>query len=130
MANGADPIAGVAQVLSVFVGAATAAALAPHLVVLIAGMAGGVFGLMSWRQCSAWEGAAYVASMGGVAWLMTGSAAELLGLLWPVIGDRRGLAPIALCIGWVGHRWPDVGRWAGRLAKRWAEAAIQDGKTK
>jgi hypothetical protein len=130
MANGADPIAGVAQILSVFVSAATAAILAPHLVVLIAGMTGGVFGLMSWRRCTTLEGLAYVMSMGGTAWLMTGSAAELVGLLWPVIGDRRGLAPIALGIGWVGHRWPDVGRWAARLAKRWAEAAIQESKPK
>jgi len=101
------------------------------LVVLIAGMAGGVFGLMSWRPCTAWEGMAYVASMGCAAWLVTGTFAELVGLLSPLIGDRRGLAPIALTIGWIGHRWPAVLRWAGQLAKRWVEAAIhQDGKTK
>lgn len=130
MPNGADPIAGVAQVLSVFVGAATAAAIAPHAVVIIAGAAGSVFGLMSWRQCTTREGLGYVIGMCSLAWLMTGSIAEILGLIWPVIGDRRGLAPIALCIGWVGHRWPDLGRWLARLAKRWAEAAIESGKSK
>jgi hypothetical protein len=131
MANSADPIAGVAQVLSVFVGAATATVVAPHLVVFIAGAAGGVFGLMSWRQCTVFEGLGYVAGMGLLAWLLAGSLAEAAGALWPFIGDRRGLAPVALAVGWVGHRWPDVGRWLGRLFKRWAEAAISNsGKTK
>lgn len=124
MANGADPIVGVAQVLSVFVGAATAAVIAPHAVVFIAGAAGGVFGLMSWRQCSAWEGLGYVIGMGCLAWLLTGSVAEGVALMVPAAGDTRHLAPIALAVGWVGHRWPAVGRWIGSLARRWAEAAI------
>ncbi len=133
MANSADPIAGVAQVLSVFIGAATAAVVAPHLVVFIAGAAGGVFGLMSWRQCTVFEGLAYVAGMGLLAWLLAGSLADAASALWPWLSDRRGLAPVALGVGWVGHRWPDVGRWVGRLFKRWAEAAIRghsSGKTK
>lgn len=130
MSNDADPIVGVAQALSVFVGAATAAAIAPHAVVMIAGSTGAVFGLMGWRQCSVWEGLGYVFGMAGVAWLMTGSLAELAGAMWPMFGDRRGLAPIALGIGWIGHRWPDVGRWLARLAKRWAEAAIRNEKAK
>ncbi len=130
MANSADPIAGVAQVLSVFIGAATAAVIAPHLVVFIAGAAGGVFGLMSWRQCSVWEGLGYVTGMGMLAWLLAGGVAEAVAVLWPVLDDRRGLAPVALCIGWVGHRWPSVGQWMARLARRWAEAAVQNGKAK
>ena len=131
MANSADPIAGVAQVLSVFVGAATATVVAPHLVVFIAGAAGGVFGLMSWRQCSVFEGLGYVAGMGLLAWLLAGSIAEAASTLWPFLADHRSLAPVALGVGWVGHRWPDVGRWMGRLFKRWAEAAISNsGKTK
>lgn len=130
MPNSADPIAGVAQVLSVFVGAATAAVIAPHLVVFIAGAAGGVFGLMSWRQCSVREGVGYVAGMGMLAWLLAGSLAEVAASMWPFLDDRRGLAPVALCIGWVGHRWPAVGQWLARLARRWAEATIQNGKSK
>jgi len=132
MANSADPIAGVAQVLSVFIGAATAAVVAPHLVVFIAGAAGGVFGLMNWRQCTVFEGLGYVAGMGLLAWLLAGSLAEAASTVWPFLADRRGLAPVALGVGWVGHRWPDVGRWVGRLFKRWAEAAIrgESGKTK
>lgn len=130
MANSADPVVGVAKVLGVFVTAAAAEIIAPHLVVFIAGAAGGVFGLMSWRQCSAREGVGYVLGMGLLAWLLAGSMAEAAGVLWPFMGDHRGLAPVALGIGWVGHRWPAVGLWLGRLARRWAEAAIKDGKTK
>lgn len=130
MANSADPIVGVAQVLSVFVGAATAAVIAPHAVVFIAGAAGGVFGLMSWRQCSVFEGIGYVVGMGLLAWLLAGSMAEAAAQLWPFLDDRRGLAPAALGIGWIGHRWPSVGAWLGRLLRRWAEAAIQNGRAK
>ena len=123
MANSADPIAGVAQVLSVFVGATTAAAIAPHLVVVIAGMAGGVLGLMSYRRCSLSEGARYVLGMGSLAWLLAGSASELAAI-WTSLDDKRMLTPAALGIGWVGHRWPAVGKWIGRLVKASAEEAL------
>lgn len=124
MASGADPVIGVAQFLSVFVGASVATALAPHLVVLISGAAGGVLGLMSYRQCSAWEGLRYVLAMALLSWLLADSAAEIAASWWSALDDKRILSPVALSIGWVGHRWPSVGRWAGRLVKTAIEAAI------
>lgn len=125
MSNSVDPVVGVAQVLSVFIGASTAAAIAPHLVVLIAGIAGGVLGLMSWRQCSTFEALRYVVGMGALAWLFAGSAAEIASAVWTSVDDKRLISPAALAIGWIGHRWPAVGRWAGRLAKASAEAALR-----
>lgn len=126
MANSVDPVVGIAQILSVFIPAATAAAIAPHLVVAIAGVAGGILGLMSWRQCTTWEGARYVIGMGALAWLMAGSAAEVLSV-WVVMDDKRLVTPAALMIGWVGHRWPAVGKWLGRLIKAAAESALTKG---
>lgn len=125
MPSPVDPEVGIAQLLSLFVGSALAASLAPHLVVVIAGLAGGVIGLMSWRKCSIGMGAVYVAGMGLVAWFFTGSLAELLALAWPAVSDRRFLAPIALCIGAIGHRWPGVGRWALGLGRTLIESAIK-----
>ncbi len=127
MPSGVDPVVGLAQILAVFVGASTAAIIAPHLVVVIAGAAGGVLGLMSWRACSTWEGVRYVMGMCALAWLFTGSAAELI-TLYVHVEDKRLVTPVALLIGWVGHRWPAVGKWAGRLAKASAEAALRGGK--
>lgn len=124
MSGSADPIAGVAQVLSVFVGASLAAAIAPHLVVVIAGMAGGVLGLMSWRKCSPWEGVGYVVGMGALAWLLAGFGAELAVSVWTKLDDKRILSPVALSIGWIGHRWPSVGRWAGSLLKKTAVTVL------
>lgn len=124
MANSVDPVAGVAQVLSVFISASAAAAIAPHLVVVIAGLAGGILGLMSWRQCTAYEGARYVLGMAALAWLMAGSLAELAAVVWVSVDDKRMVTPAALGIGWVGHRWPSVGRWVGRLLKASIEAAF------
>lgn len=120
-----DPEVGIAQVLSLFVGSALAATLAPHLVVLIAGLAGGVIGLMSWRKCSIGMGALYVLGMGGMAWLFAGSLSELLAVLWPVFSDRRFLAPLSLLIGAIGHRWPGVARWALGLGRTLIESAIK-----
>lgn len=127
MSGSVDPVTGVAQILSVFVGAAAAAAIAPHLVVLIAGMAGGVLGLMAWRKCSVFEGIAYVIAAGMGAWLFAGNLAELMTSLWPWLGDRRIVSPVALGIGWVGHRWPQVGRWFAGMLRASAEAALKRG---
>lgn len=127
MSGTVDPIAGLAQVLSVFVGAAVAAALAPHLVVLIAGMAGGVLGLMAWRKCTALEGMAYVLASGLGAWLFAGNLSELLTSLWPWLSDKRIISPVALGIGWVGHRWPQVGKWFAGMLRASAEAALKRG---
>ena len=124
MASGVDPVAGLAQVLAVFVGASTAAIIAPHLVVVIAGAAGGVLGLMSWRNCSAWEGLRYVIGMCALAWLFAGSAAEF-ATAYVSIEDKRLVSPAALAIGWVGHRWPAVGKWFGRLAQTLIETAMR-----
>lgn len=132
MANSADPVVGLAQFLSVFVGATTAAAIAPHLVVVIAGMSGGVLGLMSYQRCTLVEGARYVLGMGALAWLLAGSAAEVAAATW-ALDDKRLLAPVALGIGWIGHRWPKVGFWLGRLLKASVEQALRtkgEGDTK
>lgn len=125
MPSPVDPEVGIAQVLSLFIGSAMAASLAPHLVVVIAGLSGGVIGLMSWRKCSIAMGALYVGGMGFVAWFFTGSLAELLSLALPAVSDRRFLAPLALSIGAIGHRWPAVGRWALGLARTLIESAIK-----
>jgi hypothetical protein len=128
MSGSVDPVVGVAQVLSVFVGAATAAAIAPHLVVLIAGMAGGVLGLMSWRKSAIWEGVVYVTLAGIGAWVFTGTAADFIYQYLPSTADKRLIAPLAFCIGFVGHRWTQVFRWATRIARSTAEEALKRGK--
>jgi hypothetical protein len=125
MASAVDPVVGIAQALSIVIGATAAAALAPHLVVLISGLAGGVIGLMSWRRCSIGMGTLYVLGMGCMAWLFAGSLSELLSIPWPALSDRRFLSPIALLIGAIGHRWPRVGRWALGLARTLIESAIK-----
>jgi len=125
MPSGADPILGAEKILSVFITAGAAAALAPHLVVIISGMAGGVLGLMSYKQTSVRDGAIYVLGMGVLAWLLAGTAAEIAASHWHTLDDKRLLTPVALGIGWVGHRWPVVGRWAARMARMAVEAWLK-----
>lgn len=127
MASGVDPIAGVGQMLAVFVGASAAAIWAPHAVVVISGAAGGILGLMSWRSCSGWAGARYVIGMCALAWLFAGSAAEIM-TIYVGIEDKRLVSPMALVIGWIGHRWPAVGKWAARLARTMVETAMRGQK--
>lgn len=105
MATGVDPVVGLGQLLTVFVGATAASMVAPHLVVLIAGMAGGVLGLMSYRKAGVWRGLGYVLGMGLMAWLLAGWLADLL-IKQGLTDDKLAVTPVAIVIGWVGHRWP------------------------
>lgn len=124
----ADPIYALAKVLGLFVTAATAEILAPMLGMLLAGMVGGVFGVMSWRKCSRWEAACYVLTAGIGAWLFAVALAALAVALWPALSQYPNLYQLsALAIGAVGHHWPSIIKWAGRLVKASAEAAIGKG---
>lgn len=128
MQHGADPIVGAQQLLALFFGASTAAILAPHLVVVIAGMAGGVLGLMSYRRSTLSEALRYVIGMGALAWLLAGTGAELAAMTSHRLDDKRLLTPVALGIGWVGHRWPGVGRWMGRMLRTFVESSLNPKK--
>lgn len=127
MSTGVDPVVGLGQVLAVFVGASTAAVIAPHLVVLIAGVAGSVLGLMSWRSCTFLEGVLYISGMCSLAWLFSGTLSEAMAAYFHV-ADNRMISPAALVIGWIGHRWSDVAKWAGRVAKSVIEQALESRK--
>ena len=120
--NPADPIALVAKLLAVFIGIELAAMAAPHVVIILAGATGAVFGLMAWRTCSRIEAAGYVAAMTAVAWLFAGSAAQFLTAQAGMDTPGPMLAPAAAGIGWIGHRWPAIGQWALNLARKAIES--------
>ena len=109
--NPADPIALIAQALAVFVGVALANLIAPHIVVLLAGAVGGVFGLMAWRQCTRVEAMLYVFVASAGSWLFAGAASVLVQHYTSLDNAAPLLAPVAACISWVGHRWPVVLTW-------------------
>ena len=120
--NPADPIALVAKLLAIFIGIELAALAAPHVVIILAGMVGSVFGLMAWRTCSRVEAVGYVAAMTAVAWLFAGSAAQVLTQQAGLETPAPLLAPAAAAIGWIGHRWPSIGQWALGLARKVIES--------
>lgn len=123
--NSADPIVFVGKVLAIFIGVALADAIAPHVVIVAAGAIGATFGLMGWRQCTRLEAFGYVLAFTGLAWLFAGSAAQALGGWWGWAEPAKLLAPSAAGIGWVGHRWQDVGKWAGGLLRSAIERKVQ-----
>ncbi len=116
--NPADPIVLVAKLLALFIGIELASMAAPHVVIVLAGLTGSVFGLMAWRTCSRLEAAGYVVLMTAVAWLFAGSAAQLLTQQAGLDAPGPLLAPAAAAIGWVGHRWPATLSWALDLARK------------
>ena len=120
--NPADPIALVAKLLALFIGIELAALAAPHVVIILAGLVGSVFGLMAWRTCSRAEAAGYVLAMTAVAWLFAGTAAQVLTAQAGMDAPGPLLAPAAAAIGWVGHRWPVVALWALNLARKAIES--------
>lgn len=109
--NPADPIVIVAKILAIAIGIELASALAPHVVVLLAGATGSVFGLLAWRQCTRVEALGYVLLMTAMAWLFAGSASTLLAARLAIDSPMPLLAGAACCIAWVGHRWPLIGLW-------------------
>lgn len=120
--NPADPIALVAKLLAIMIGIELAAIAAPHVVIILAGAIGSVFGLMAWRTCSRPEAAGYVIAMTCVAWLFAGSVAQVLTAQAGLDAPGPLLAPAAAAIGWIGHRWPAVGAWALMRAKKLIES--------
>lgn len=120
--NPADPIVVVAKLLALWIGIELAAFIAPHIVILLAGVTGAVFGLMSWRSCTRIEAFGYVFAMTVVAWLFAGSCANLLMSYAGQTNPGPLLAPAAAGIAWTGHRWPAVGRWMLSLVRKAIEA--------
>lgn len=125
MDQNTDPTVLIAKLLSLLISASTAALLAPHLVLVIAGATGASVGLMGWRRCSIFEGLAYIVLFTAAAWLFAGSMAEVCAHLWSGLDDKRIVTPAAAGIGAVGHRWPSVANWFGGLFKAALEAAIK-----
>lgn len=121
--NPADPIALIAQVLALLLGVALANLIAPHIVVILAGAVGGVFGLMAWRQCTRPEALGYVALAAGGAWLFAGAASAMVQHYVPIDNPASLLAPVAAVIAWVGHRWPAVLTWG---LNRWMQRTPTD----
>ena len=112
--NPADPIVIVAKILAIAIGIELASALAPQVVVLLAGATGSVFGLLAWRQCSRLEALGYVFLMTAMSWLFAGSVSTVLAARLNIDSPMPLLAAAACCIAWVGHRWPAVALWAVR----------------
>lgn len=125
MNDNTDPLVALAKLLAVYFGVAAAEIIAPQLGVFLAGCAGGVFGLTGWRKCSRLEAIGYVAGCGLLAWLFASLLTRLAGTAWPGLAEVNGITQgSALVIGAVGHRWPGVIKWAGRLIKSAVETAI------
>lgn len=125
--NPADPAIIVAKILALFIGLELAQVIAPHLLVIVAGVLGGVFGLMEWRRCTWWEAIGYVLSMTAVAWLFAGTASATLA---PYIGLDVQAVPVtlsAMAIAWIGHRWPSVGRWLLGIVRTLIEQRAANG---
>lgn len=100
--NETNPVAAFAAVLSIFLSERIATAVAPHLAVLIAGMAGAYFGLSAWRKCTRFEAAVYIVGFGCWAWFLSAMAASVL----QEAGQHSPYLPqlCAAAIGWLGHR--------------------------
>lgn len=121
-----DTLVLATKLLAVFVGVALAEVLAPHIVIVASGLIGATFGLMAWRQCTRVEAVGYVLAFTGLAWLFAGSAAQAAADLWGLQEPAKLLAPSAAGIGWVGHRWPAVGRWGAGVLRRAIERRAGD----
>jgi putative flippase GtrA len=118
-----DPPSAVAALLVLWLQVSQPVAdIAAHYVVLIvAALIGGAWSLGQ-RPAQSWPRAMlFLMLVSGTAAMLTTGLATLLARWLP--GELGGIAwlvaPVALCIGAIGHRWPDVGRWLiGRVGRK------------
>lgn len=122
--NPADTVTAVAKVLALWLGIEMARIVAPHMIILITGMIGAIFGLMSWRQSSRAEAFGYVAVFTLLAWLFAGNVAALLASYWKLDSAEHLLSGVALGIAWIGHRWSAIGKRALGLLRKAIESRV------
>lgn len=120
-----DPISSVAALLAIFVGAAIANAIAPHLVVFAGGFLGAYLGLMRWRDCTRTEAWGYILAGVMGSWLFTGTVVVIAQKAGIEIEDKLLIAPAATLISLIGHQWADIGRWAAEVLGRMIERRTQ-----
>lgn len=101
--NDTNPIQVIAWVLSVFLAERIAAAVAPHIAVIIAGCAGAYFGLSSWRKCTRAEAVRYILGFGAWAWFFSAMVASMI--TDSAVQHSPYVVQIcAAALGWLGHR--------------------------
>lgn len=123
-----DPVVGLAKALSLVIGAGAAEWVAPQLGIFLAGVAGGGIGVMGWRKCTRTEAGIYIIASGLFAWLFASMLSGWAHVAWPSLdGVNNVTHGCALMIGGVGHRWPNVAKWAGRLIRTMVEAMLVKG---
>lgn len=115
----------VAKLLALMIGVEMANVVAPQLVIAAGALAGAYFGLADWRQSSRLEAFGYVLSFAAVGWLLAGTLAAVMAAAFHIENTQLLMSPCAIGIGWVGHRWPKVGEWAGGVIRAVIERRSQ-----
>jgi hypothetical protein len=123
----------VAALLVIWVQVSQPAAdiVAHYGVIVVSALIGGAWSLgnrpnpLVW-----WRAMLFLALVSGTAAVLTTGLATVVAHWLP--GEQKGInwivGPVAISIGAIGHRWPDVGRWLiGRVGRR-IDARIDGGR--
>lgn len=129
--NNLDLVAALLVVLGLMFSPQLAAVLAPYLVVVLGALIGTGWGLKRRTAPTSWRDTVFfVTLMLGTCLVVTVPAAIWLQRYTGEGTFQWILGPLAILIGAIGEDWPDVGKWALGLFKRFltkrADAAIDD----
>lgn len=122
-----DLVNAAVTILTVILGPAMAGVVGPYAVILLASLVGGGWALGRREPASRTSGALFLLLIAGTAAMVTNGLALLVAsLIGANLADVNWLlAPIALCVGAVGHDWPKVGRWLVGRAGRFIDVLIE-----
>lgn len=117
-----DPVAVMVAIVTIFIGPKMAAYVGPYVVIAAAGVTGAAFSLGRRDPQAKLGPFGFLTIMAAFSVLLTVGLTKLMAMAWEPLGSTWMLAPVALCIGYVGDDWPSLVRWAaarlGRLLER------------
>lgn len=122
-----DPVSAIVTVLALLFSPALADVVGPYAVIVLGAAIGGGWALSEREPGTRVEGLRYFMLNIGMALLLTVGFAELANRYLGMDTINWLLAPIAMLIGGVGHRWPAIGAWVVDGLRRFVDRRIDDG---
>ncbi len=108
-----DPVAVAVAIAALMFAPEVASIVGPYFVIIVASTVGASFALARRSGTSRWSAMAFFLRVNGLAVLLTWAVASLVSAQIPSLEKSVLFAPVAIGLGFIGDRWPQVLTWVG-----------------
>ena len=108
-----DPVAVAVVIAALMFAPEVAGIIGPYFVIIVASTVGASFALARRPSTSRWNAMAFFLRVNGLSVLLTWAIASILNAQIPSLEKSVLFAPVALGLGFIGDRWPQVLTWVG-----------------